>query len=85
MVGLCFLDDYFVILTCRNSQNSIRSAIDSILKQSLPPEYIIVVDDGSIDNTGNILRDMQSGVPHLYVITHPERGYDIKRVVKNWN
>ena len=85
MVGLWFLDDYFVILTCRNSQNSIRSAIDSILKQSLPPEYIIVVDDGSVDNTGNILRDMQSGVPHLHVITHPERGYDIKRVVKNWN
>jgi glycosyltransferase involved in cell wall biosynthesis len=83
--GLYFLDDYFVILTCRNSENSIRSAINSILEQTLPPENIIVVDDGSVDNTGNILRDMQSNAPHLHVITHPDRGYDIKRVVKNWN
>jgi glycosyltransferase involved in cell wall biosynthesis len=79
------LTDYFVILTCRNSQNSIHSAIGAILKQTVAPEYIIVINDGSNDKTAEILQEMQSACHHLHVVTHPDRGYDITRVVKNWN
>lgn len=79
------MSDYFVILTCRNSQNSIRSAINAIVKQTVVPEYIIVINDGSNDKTAEILQEIQSTCHYLHVITHPDRGYDIKRVVKNWN
>jgi glycosyltransferase involved in cell wall biosynthesis len=79
------LSDYFVILTCRNSQNSIRNAISAILKQTVAPEYIIVINDGSNDKTAEILHEIQSTCHYLHVITHPDRGYDITRVVKNWN
>ncbi len=79
------MSDYFVILTCRNSQDSIRRAIGSILKQTVFPEYIIVINDGSLDMTGDILQEIQSTLPSLHVITHPDWGYDIKRVVMNWN
>jgi glycosyltransferase involved in cell wall biosynthesis len=79
------LSDYFVILTCRNSQNSIRIAISALLKQTVAPEYIIVINDGSNDETAMILQEIQSACHYLYVITHPDRGYDITRVVKNWN
>lgn len=79
------MSGYFVILTCRNSQNSIRSAIFSILRQTVVPEYVVVVNDGSKDRTADILQEIQSTLPLIHIITHPDRGYDIKRVVMNWN
>jgi glycosyltransferase involved in cell wall biosynthesis len=79
------LSDYFVILTCRNSQGSIRSAIVSLLKQTVVPEYIIVINDGSTDKTTDILQEIRSTLPYIHVISHPDWGYDIKRVVLNWN
>lgn len=57
----------------------------SIKKQTINPEYVIVVNDGSTDKTKDILDDMQKEWPYLYVITNPDLGYDIGRVVKNWN
>lgn len=57
----------------------------SIIQQTLKPAYIIVIDDGSADKTPTILKEMQLDSPNLHIITHPDRGYDIKRVVKNWN
>ena len=50
---------YNVIVTCRNSEKSIESTLNSLINQSIKPEYIIVVDDGSSDNTNNILKDIQ--------------------------
>jgi len=49
------------------------------------PEYIIVINDGSGDRTAEILQEIQSSLSSFYVITHPDWGYDIKRVVMNWN
>jgi len=76
---------YNVIVTCRNSENSIKSALNSIIYQSIKPEYIIVVDDGSSDDTNKILKDIQSKNENLYIITNPDLGYNIGRVVNNWN
>ncbi len=76
---------YYAIVTCRNSENEIENAIKSLLKQTVKPRYIIVVDDGSTDNTHNILEGLKLKNDNIYVITNPDLGYDIGRVVKNWN
>jgi glycosyltransferase involved in cell wall biosynthesis len=76
---------YYAIVTCRNSENEIENAITSLLKQTTKPKYVIVVDDGSIDGTASILEGLKSKHDSLYVITNPNLGYDIGRVVKNWN
>jgi len=76
---------YFAIVTCRNSENEIENAINSLLKQTIIPKYIIVVDDGSTDNTNLILQRLKSSNNRVYLITNPDLGYDIGRVVKNWN
>jgi glycosyltransferase involved in cell wall biosynthesis len=76
---------YYAIVTCRNSENEIENAIISLLKQTAKPKYVIVVDDGSTDGTANILEGLKSNHDSLYVITNPDLGYDIGRVVKNWN
>jgi glycosyltransferase involved in cell wall biosynthesis len=76
---------YSVIVTCRNSEKSIESTLNSLINQSIKPEYIIVVDDGSTDNTNILLKDIQVKNKHLYIITNPDLGYNIGRVVNNWN
>jgi glycosyltransferase involved in cell wall biosynthesis len=76
---------YYAIVTCRNSENEIESAVNSLLRQTIEPRYIIVVDDGSTDNTHNILEGLKLKNDNIHVITNPDLGYDIGRVVKNWN
>jgi glycosyltransferase involved in cell wall biosynthesis len=72
-------------VTCRNSENEIESAINSLLRQTIKPRYIIVVDDGSTDNTHDILEGLKLKNDNIHVITNPDLGYNIGRVVKNWN
>jgi len=76
---------YYAIVTCRNSENEIENAVNSLLKQSAKPRYIIVVDDGSTDNTNSILQGIKLKNENIYILTNPNLGYDIGRVVKNWN
>ena len=79
------MGSYYAIVTCRNSESEIESAVNSLLRQTIKPRYIIVVDDGSTDNTHNILERLKLKNDNIHVITNPDLGYDIGRVVKNWN
>lgn len=79
------MGSYYSIITCRNSENNIENAISSLVNQSLKPKYIIVIDDGSKDSTPSILKKMQEKISNLYIITNPDLGYNIGRVVSNWN
>ena len=79
------METYFAVVTCRNSQETIRRALFSIKKQTINPEQVIVINDGSTDKTQDILDDMQKEWHSLHVISNPDLGYDISRVVKNWN
>jgi glycosyltransferase involved in cell wall biosynthesis len=79
------LGTYFTIVTCRNSETGIEQALLSLKAQTVPPSYVIVIDDGSRDRTSRILKRIQGDWTDLYVITNPDLGYDISRVVSNWN
>ena len=45
-----------VIVPSYNCARFIGEAIDSILQQTQPPEQIIIVDDGSTDDTEQVVR-----------------------------
>ncbi|MGN6822881.1 MAG: glycosyltransferase family A protein [Candidatus Nitrosocosmicus sp.] len=79
------MGSYYGIVTCRNSAENIEKAILSLMDQTLKPEYIIIIDDGSTDNTPLILKELQKRFSNLHIITNQDLGYDIKRVVNNWN
>jgi glycosyltransferase involved in cell wall biosynthesis len=76
---------YYTIVTCRNSQDDIEKSILSLHNQTIRPSSIIVVDDGSKDNTPSILKELSKKIDNLFIINNPDLGYDISRVVKNWN
>ena len=68
---------YFAIVTCRNSENNIEDALDSLKNQTLKPDYVIVIDDGSKDKTPGILERIRNSWNRLYVITNPKSGFVI--------
>lgn len=45
-----------VVIPAYNSEDYLRDAIESVLTQSLPVFEIIVVDDGSTDDTSEIAK-----------------------------
>lgn len=54
-----------VILTTRDRAMLVSEALASVLEQSRPPDEIIVVDDGSVDDTGERLRPLAASVRYL--------------------
>lgn len=76
---------YFAILTCRNSQESIERAVSAIYEQTVQPQYVIVINDGSTDGTHEKLDRLRAKYDHLHVINLPDNGHDTSRVVFNWN
>jgi len=54
-----------VILTTRDRAMLVSEALASVLEQSRAPDEIIVVDDGSVDDTGERLRPLAASVRYL--------------------
>ncbi len=53
-----------VILPVYNGEAFLREAIESILNQTYQPIELIVIDDGSTDNTPTILKDYEGKIRH---------------------
>jgi glycosyltransferase involved in cell wall biosynthesis len=49
------MQGYTAILAVKNGSKFIENALKSILSQTVPPTFVIVSDDGSTDNTRNII------------------------------
>jgi hypothetical protein len=51
-----------VVIPVYNAEHYVGLAVESVLRQSLPPRKIILVDDGSTDSTPVILRSFGSAI-----------------------
>ena len=49
------ISDYWCCIVTRDGAETIETTIDSIISQTASPRYIVVVNDGSTDNTEKIL------------------------------
>ena len=61
---------YEVVIPARNEEKYLEKTLLAIKKQSIPPDRIIVINDGSRDRTPNISKKYADVVVNL-----PDRGY----------
>ena len=61
-----------VVIPARNAAPFIRETLESVLTQQRPPDEVIVVDDGSTDDTAQIVRRFNAD--GVRVISGPEKG-----------
>jgi len=76
---------YWAVVVARNADQQVSHTLDSLLQQTLKAKWVTVVDDGSSDDTGEILRNYERRTSIVSVLTLPDRGYDIRRVPSNIN
>lgn len=55
-----------VIIPTYNAADTITRAIDSLLAQSQPVDEILIIDDGSTDNTAAIVRNYGDAIRYFY-------------------
>lgn len=66
---------YALISPCRNEADFIRRTLDSVIAQSEKPALWIIVDDGSADETPEILADYSAKHDWIKVVPKPDRGH----------
>jgi glycosyltransferase involved in cell wall biosynthesis len=64
-----------VIIPCFNQSSFVAAAIESALLQSRPPDAVIVINDGSTDQAGEVLATMDG----ITVLTQDNRGLSAAR------
>ena len=66
---------YALITPCRNEQDYMRRTLDSVVAQTVTPAVWVIVDDGSTDNTNEILQEYAGKHDWIKVYTKPDRGH----------
>lgn len=68
-----------VIMPCYNDSARLPQAIDSVAKQSFKDFELIVINDGSTDNTSLVLKRLKASLPFLQVIDQDNQGASAAR------
>jgi glycosyltransferase involved in cell wall biosynthesis len=66
---------YLLISPCRNEAKFMRQTLDTVIAQSLQPAKWVIVDDGSTDETPQILAEYASRHRWIQVVTRTDRGF----------
>lgn len=57
-----------VVIPVYNRENTIERCLESVFNQTLRPLEIVIVDDGSFDNTVQVIKELQSESPISIVL-----------------
>lgn len=68
-----------VVICAKNESENLKRYLPSILEQDYPQFEVIVVNDGSTDESDDILTRMEEEYPHLYHTFTPETARYISR------
>lgn len=77
-----------IIIPLYNKESSIRSTIDSVLNQKFSNFEIVVVDDGSTDNSSTIVKNINDNRIHYYYKDNEgvsvARNYGVQKAFGEW-
>lgn len=59
-----------VVVPNYNSENTLRKCIESVIVQTLKVDEVIIVDDGSTDNSRSIIKELQDQNPKVNIISY---------------
>lgn len=78
---------YYVIIPVYNEQENIRKTLDSILKQRLLPQKVVVVDDNSTDKTTEIIKEYAVKHDFIELVYNPSEAIHLpgSKVIKAFN
>jgi biofilm PGA synthesis N-glycosyltransferase PgaC len=65
---------YALITPCRDEAKYARRTLDSVTGQTIPPAVWVIVDDGSKDQTPQILAEYAAKFSYIKIVTRPDRG-----------
>ncbi len=68
-----------VIIPVYNESSTISGCLHTLLKQSLPPKEIILIDDGSTDDTLRKIKIKQKSTKKIKILTQDHQGPAIAR------
>lgn len=68
-----------IIIPCYNSERTVLETIDSAVNQTYTNIEIIVIDDGSTDNSLNIIKNRAVGQQNLFVFSKSNAGLPATR------
>ena len=66
--------DYLIVSPGRNEAEFMQKTLDSVIAQTIRPLKWIIVDDGSPDESPEILTEYESKYDWIEVITCKDRG-----------
>jgi poly-beta-1,6-N-acetyl-D-glucosamine synthase len=67
--------NYTIITPVRNEGQYLQSTIDSVVAQILRPQTWVIVDDGSTDNTGELIDAAARQHSWIQAVHRPDRGF----------
>jgi poly-beta-1,6-N-acetyl-D-glucosamine synthase len=65
---------YLLISPCRDEAGYMRQTLDTVIAQSIRPAKWVIVDDGSTDETPQILAEYASRHDWIQIVTRGDRG-----------
>jgi len=65
---------YVLISPCRDEAAYLRTTIETVAAQTVPPTKWIIVDDGSTDETPKILEEAAARYPFIEIVQRQDRG-----------
>jgi len=67
-----------VVIVTLNRAHLLRDALASLMRQTRPPDEVVVVDNGSTDTTGEVIAEFASSL-NLISVEEPRRGIPYAR------
>ena len=66
--------NYVLISPCRNEADYMRQTLDTVIAQSIRPARWVIVNDGSTDETPQILAEYAKQHDWIQIVTRADRG-----------